>query len=135
MDVTTERRKGVDWAKLARIERGVETQRAQARGIYDRLVADGQYRRDLVTSLGRSVAQSDALSREFGIDWTHPVEGLRRVPRQHLQALGIDPLTLDQIEELDATLQTLREAQAAAERELAPQVEMIERLKRWADHG
>ena len=135
MDYVSERRKGVDWAKLGRIERDVETRRAAARGIYDRLVAEGQYRRDVVNSLGRSVAQSDALTREFGIDWARPVEGLRKVPRQHLQMLGVDPATLDQIDELDATVQTLREVQAAAERELAPQIEMLQRLKRWAEHG
>ena len=135
MDAIAERRKGVDWGKLARIERDIETQRAQARGVYDRLRSESEYRRDLVTSLGRNLAQSYALTTAFGVDWAHPVEGLRRVPRQHLQALGVDPATLDQIEEIDATLQTLREAQAIADRELAPQVEMLENLKRWAHHG
>lgn len=138
---TAERRAGINWGKLSRLRRDVESRRAKVRGLQEHraemLARRREARAHLAADLNAryalaSVAAAEALPP---IAWTtEPEAGLAAVPEALLRTVHIDPDMVDECLQLGDEIEAATRELAAAHVDLDQRSALLARLEGFAHH-
>lgn len=136
------KRPDVDWTKLSRLRRDVDSRRARLRGQQDHRAEMLARRRELRAALStdlqaRYALASVAAAEELPpIAWgSEPEIGLAQVPEDLLRTVNLDPDLIDECLLLNDEIAAATRGIAAANVDLDQRAALLGRLEEYAHHA
>lgn len=134
--VRTARRAGVDWQKLDRLRRDVDSRRARIRGLSDHRTERIARRSELRVLLVGTGETLWALTEELpNFDRLAPERALVDAPAALLAICGIHPDDVADCLAVGDEIASLTRDLDAALADLDPRVALLDRLQEFAHHG